>query len=467
MPLDLRARAFPFRLETPALDAAKRYSAVSYWQETVPVQPRDPLVGDTVSDLLIVGGGFTGLSVACAVKRAAPQLDVVLIERAVVGHGASGRNGGFSMPLIGWDLTDVARKVGEAKAAETYLLMYDAVDHLRNEIKRQDIDCDLEETGYLLLATCKARFDRVRHEAELGQRLGFPLSFLSREGVGEHIASEAFLGGVFDPKPFVVNPFKLARGLLGVAEQLGVRVYEQTPVRSLDNGDTITATVEGGRVRARQLVLALNGYGASMGFMERRIHPVHTYIVMTEPLANDDLERIGWARRRTSLETARHFIHYFRLTTDNRILFGGEDAQLFYGGGLRDHHAPSYLRLEARFREYFPKLNHIRFTHRWGGVLGVTLDMIPTIGSSGPNGNVYHAAGYSGHGVALSNYAGRLLAPHILRRAGLEVEGSMPPAPAPIFWNRRPAALPPDPLRYVGLQAYRAALRLHDRVQGA
>jgi glycine/D-amino acid oxidase-like deaminating enzyme len=467
MTLELRARTYPFRSIAPAVGADGRYTAVSYWQETVDVQPREALAEDTACDVLVVGGGFTGLSVACAVKRAAPQLDVVLVERAVIGHGASGRNGGFAMPLIGWDLTDVARKVGQAKAAETYVLMYDAVDHLRNEIKRHGIECEMEETGYLLLATCTARLDRVRHEAELGRALGFPLSFLDREGVREHIESDAFLGGVFDPRPFVLNPFKLARGLLGVAEQLGVRVYEQTPVQSLTNGEVITAVMGRGRVRARQLVLALNGYGASMGFMERRIHPVHTFIVMTEPLGNDDLDRIGWGRRRTSLETARNFIHYFRLTADNRILYGGEDAQLFYGGALRDYHAPSFARLEARFREYFPELSHIRFLHRWGGVLGVTLDMLPTIGVGGERRNVYHAAGYSGHGVALSNYAGHLLAPHILRRAGVAVEDQTPPAPAPIFWNRRPTAIPPDPFRYLGLQAYRFALRQHDRIQGA
>lgn len=455
----------PFRDTPEAVSPAGDYQPVSYWQETVRVVPRPPLREAIECDVAVVGGGFTGLSVACELKKGAPTLRVALVERSVVGHGASGRNGGFAMPLIGWDLSDAVRLLGEMKAAEAYRQMYDAVNCLKKTIHRYRIDCDLEETGYLLLATCPARLKRVRHEAELGKRLGFDVEYLEGGALRQHILSRVFLGGVYDPHPAIMNPAKLARGLLDVAANLGVQVYEQTPLTELTDGDPIVLRTPSGSIRAKQVVLAVNGYGGSLGFMESRIQPVHTYIVLTEPLEDKDLAAIGWGERRTSLETARNLIHYFRLTADNRILFGGEDAWLFYKGAYRDAHPPIFSRLEARFRQYFPELNRIAVTHRWGGVLGVTLDMFPSFGVGGEKNSIFHACGYSGHGVALSNYAGVVLAPHILNRAGLADPGGE--IVKPFYWNRTPMAVPGEPLRYLGLQAYRMALRSQDWWQGA
>lgn len=455
----------PYRTVRPAVTPAGAYRPVSYWQETVSVQPGPALTENLRSDVAVLGGGFTGLSTALALKTAAPSLDVVLLEREVVGHGASGRNGGFAMPLIGWDLTDAARKLGEEGARRAYRLMYDAVEHLRRTVREREIDCDMEETGYLLLATCRRRAARVRHEAELGRRLGFDLEFLEGAALHDHIRSDAFLAGVYDPRPFIINPAKLARGLKSAAERLGVRVYEQTPVTNLEDGKPVVLTTPSGRVSARAVVLAMNGYGAAMGFMASRILPVHTYIVLTRPLSPSELESTGWHKRRTSLETARNFIHYFRLTADNRILFGGEDADLFPGGRFQDSHDGMFRKLESRFRRYFPSLRDVDVTHRWGGVLGVTLDMFPTFGAGGDHGSIFHAAGYSGHGVSLSNYAGALLAPRILKSLGLSAAPDT--VDTPFFYGRRPVAVPPDPLRYVLMQGYRSALRIQDAWQGA
>jgi glycine/D-amino acid oxidase-like deaminating enzyme len=461
--MKLQLNEKPYRTIGPAVTTAGAYCPVSFWHETISVRPGTPLAENIQCDVAIVGGGFTGLSNAIALKTVAPSLDVVLLEHSVVGHGASGRNGGFAMPLIGWDLTDAAHKLGEDGAGRAYRLMYDAVEHLRRTVRDRNIDCDMEETGYLLLATSKARLGRVRHEVELGKRLGFDLEYLDGAALREHVSSASFLAGAYDPHPFIVNPAKLARGLKTVAERLGVRVFEQTPVLTLDDGKSIALTTRGGRVAARAVVLAMNGYGGAMGIMASRILPVHTYIVMTEPLSQSDLESTGWHKRRTSLETARNFIHYFRLTVDNRILFGGEDADLFFGGIYRDHHEGMFAALERRFREYFPTLRHVPFTHRWGGALGVTLDMFPTFGAGGEHGTIFHAAGYSGHGVSLSNYAGTVLAPHVLHAIG-EKAGT---AERPFFFGRMPFPVPPEPLRYVALQAYRLALRAQDTWQGA
>jgi glycine/D-amino acid oxidase-like deaminating enzyme len=451
----------PFKSVPPAVDAGGRYRPVSFWQQNVSVTPGEPLREQLDCDVAIIGGGYTGLSVAFELKQAAPDLEIALLERSVVGHGASGRNGGFVMPLIGWDLSDAVRKLGQQGARRAYQLMYDAVAHLKSLVAEHQLDCDLESTGYLLLSTAPRRDRHVEKEAELGRKLGFQHQFLDAHALREHVRSDSFRCGVFDPHPAILNPAKLARGLKALAERVGVRVYEQTPLVELRDGDAITLTTPQGRVHARAVVLAVNGYGAALGFMPARIVPVHTYIVLTEPLDSRQLESIGWSARRTSLETARNFIHYFRLTADNRIAFGGEDAKLYWGGRYRDADPCCFGKLEARFREYFPSLSSTRFTHRWGGVLGVTLDMFPTFGAGGREGTIFHAAGYSGHGVALSNYAGRILAPRILCRLGrLQLRDIRD---EPFFHGRQPPWLPPDPVRWLGLQGYRAILRAGDR----
>lgn len=455
----LSADETPFRTVAPAVSAEGVYQPVSFWQQTIPVVPGQPLDGDTSCDVAIIGGGFTGLSTACELKKTAPDLDVVLIERSVIGHGASGRNGGFAMPLIGWDLTDAARKLGEEGAKQAYRLMYDAIAHTQRTIIDNRIDCDLEATGYLLLSMTPRRDGHIRHEVELARRLGFDHQLLEKLELEQHIRSDSFRLGAFDPHPIIVNPFKLARGLKTLAERAGVRVYEQSPLEDLTDGDPVQVRTPRGTIRAGAVVLAVNGYGGGLGFMSQRILPVHTYIVLTEPLSDAQLDSIGWRQRRTSLETARNFIHYFRLTADNRVVFGGEDANLYWGGGYRDYDPPTFDKLQQRFAEFFPSLSQVRFTHRWGGVLGVTLDMFPTFGAGGVDGRIFHAAGYSGHGVSLSNYAGHILAPRILARLGKQADTS---GPSPFFFDRQPTWLPPDPLRYASLQLYRAWLKTQD-----
>lgn len=263
----LRRDPRPFRTAAEPIAADGSYLPVSYWQETLTIAPGAPLEGETSCDVAILGGGFTGLSCALELKRARPDLDIVLLEQAVVGHGASGRNGGFAMPLLGWDLTDLARKRGESQARDGYRLMYDAVAHVQRIVSEESIACDLEATGYLLIATCAKRDAAVRHEAELGRRLGFDHQYLTAAEVREHIQSASFRSGVYDPHPCILNPFKLARGLKAAAQRRGVRVYEQTPLVELRDEDPVSIHTPRGRVRARTAILALNGYSGGLGFL--------------------------------------------------------------------------------------------------------------------------------------------------------------------------------------------------------
>lgn len=464
--LRLTSNERPWARVAPAFDGAGRYQPVSYWQETVTIEPREPLDRSIDVDVLIVGGGFSGLSTARELRRQAPNARIAVIERSAVGHGASGRNGGFAMPLIGWDLTDAVRQLGFETARSAYEMMYRAVAHLKKTIADDRLAADLEETGYLLLATGGPRSRRVREEVDLAHAMNFDHALLEGESLRAHVRSPLFSVGAFDPHPFVLNPAKLVRSLGQRALEEGIELYERTPLVELSVGDHILAKTPHGNVRARAAVLCLNGYGASVGFLPHRILPVHTFIILTEPLTDRQIEQIGWSRR-TSLETARHFIHYYRLTKDNRILFGGEDADLFFAGRHADRHPSIEAALERRFRQFFPELAQARFTHRWGGVLGVTLDMFPTFGVGGPSKNVFFACGYSGHGVALSNYAGTLLAPAILERLSLPSAGEGFERTTPFFWNRLPTPVPPEPFRWLGMQCYRLVLKAHDAWQKA
>ncbi len=457
-PISLRADPGPFVELPPSVSSGGNYQPVSFWQETVAVEPCEKLSADTTCDVVILGGGYTGLSAAYELKRAQPSLDVVVLERDVVGHGASGRNGGFLMPLLGWNLAKTVRSLGRERAAQGYRVMYDAIAHTRAVIERENIDCDLEDSGYLLLATSRQRLKHVREEAELGKQLGFGYEYFEGTALQEHVDSDGFLGGCFDPDCSILNPAKLARGLKVAVERLGVRVYEQTSADSLEDGESIRIGTDHGKLTARAAVVAVNGYGSALGFMKNQVIPVHTYIVLTEPLSDAQLAAIGW-HKRTSLETSRNFIHYFRLTADNRILFGGEDAKLFFKGRLRDADEDCFQRLEVRLRSFFPALGETKVTHRWGGVVGVTLDMFPTFGASGRQGNVFYGCGYSGHGVSLANYAGKIIAPAVLKRLGLAATEVAPP----LRFGREPWRLPPEPLTFVGMQAYRLALHAADR----
>jgi glycine/D-amino acid oxidase-like deaminating enzyme len=463
--MHLKLDTRPFATVPPAVNPQGAYQPVSYWQTTINVTPGEPLRGDTDCDVVIIGGGYSGLSVARHLKKLDPKLDVVVLEHSVAGHGASGRNGGFSMPLLGWDLYETAKALGDKEAKRAYDLMYRAVDYFKQTIAEEQIACDLECTGYLLVNTCASREKRARKEINTAHAMGYEHTWLEGAALEEHIRCRTFRSGVLDPHPCIVNPAKLARGLKDAAERQGVRIYERTPMTELTEGSTVTVRTPEGSVRAKQACLCMNGFGAASGFLKSRVLPVHTYIVMTEPLTNAQLESIGWAKHRASIETARNFIHYFRLTADNRIAFGGEDADLYPGGSYRTNDANVEAALRKRFYEYFPALRDVQFTHGWGGVLGVTLDMFPTFGQGGEHKNIFHACAYSGHGVSLSNYSGTVLAPMMLRAAGRNDIDA--PEDMPFFWNRLPMPLPPDPFRYWGMKAYRAVLRAHDVVTGA
>jgi glycine/D-amino acid oxidase-like deaminating enzyme len=426
----------------------------SFWLEGDDYAPGAPLAGERRADVAIIGGGFTGLSAAYFLKRAQPSLEVVVLEQAVVGFGASGRNGGFIMPLLGWNIPDVHKRMGPERTKAAYDFMYQAVDHVGALVREHEMACDYERTGYLMLAMNRARMQHLEREVELARSLGYDYQLLDERGVAEHVRSPAFRGGFFDPRCAIFNPARFTRELARVVRAMGVTICEQTPVTRVDEGAEVAVhTAGGGLVRAPRLVLGTNAYSGALGYFRHRVMPVFTFIVLTEPLTDAQLREIGW-QRRTSLETARNLIHYFRLTADNRIAFGGEDAQYYFGSRFRDRDERVCRRLRRRMVEFFPSLRDIRFTHAWGGPIGFTLDFFPTMGVMGKHRNVFFSVGCCGHGVSLANYAGAVIADLVFEQRTPRTEL--------FFVNRKPFPLPPEPLRWLFSHGYRRSLQLQD-----
>lgn len=426
----------------------------SFWLEDAgPHHPAAALTGDVTVDVAIVGGGFTGLSTALHIRERDPGLRVAVLEAGAVGWGASGRNAGFSMTLFGISLGLTIMRWGKQRAREADEYMVRAVEYTESQIDRLGIDCNYERTGLLQVAANRGQLKVQRHEFKLAGQAGLhETRWLERDEVQELVGSPLYVGGRFDPLCALLQPAKLVRGLAAAARAAGADIYEGTPVTAIHPGHKVRLDTPHGRVTAEKVVLATNAYAAWLRGLRRLQVPMHTYIVLTEPLSDRQLEAIGW-RQRVGIEDGRNLLHYYRLTPDNRILMGGHDAIYYYGNRTGvDRHRRLQQALQHTVRETFPQLGDVRFTHHWGGPISATLDLVPAIGRLGPN--MYYSLGCMGHGVALTQLNGRTLADLVLETPS-ELTAAW-------FVNRKALPIPPEPLRYPLIQGIRNVLRLLD-----
>jgi len=428
----------------------------SYWMTTREYVPGASLQDDIEVDVAVVGGGFTGLSSAYHIKKAEPNLRVVLLESDVIGFGASGRNAGFSMTLFGMTLGLTARRFGKKKAKEAHHYMERAVDYLRDLVAELKIDCEYEHPGFLRVATSEKYKKRILKEMELVHKLGLEgIEWLDKEQTQEQVRSPLYLGAWWEPRCGLLNPAKLSWGWADVIKSLGVEVFENTPVAEIvrKNGKVRLETPNG-RVRADKVVMATNAWSHFFKGLKRKQVPAWTYIVMTEPLKDEHLNEIGWQNRQ-GIEDARNLVHYYRLTTDNRIVMGGRDVSMSYGEDMdRDLNPETFAGLKDDVRELFPALKDVRFTHEWGGPVSVPLDMAPAIGYAGDK-NVVYSLGAVGHGVSMTQLNGRTVADLILERKTDLTDV--------FFVNRRTIPWPPEPLRYLAGKAILGYMHWEDR----
>jgi len=434
------------------------YRNKSFWLEGGEYTENPPLADDTECDLAIIGGGFTGLSGTYHIKKHDPSMNVVLLEAQVIGFGASGRNGGFSMPLLGWDLTYLLWYMGVERGKMAHDYANDCVKRTKKLVEEEGIDCDFEYTGLMEVARTPFQLKRLEKEVEHYHRIGYPeVEFLDKQELKNHLNSAVHMGGRRDPDTAIIDPAKMARGLKNAVQKLGVSVYERTPVTEYTPGDTVELVTPRARVRAKNVIVATNAFSMYLKVKHRYFVPMFTYIILTEPLGDKQYDELGWVGRE-GIEDERIFVHYLRLTADNRLLFGGRDAPYYFGNSVVGHesHGRIFQNLERDMKEMFPVLEDVGISHKWGGPVAVTLDFVPTFGRLKEHGNVLFAIGYCGHGVSLSLNAGR-----ILRDLLFERDTDLVRLP---LVNNKLIPLPPEPFRYVFANGVRGLLRAFDAV---
>lgn len=433
----------------------KDYSDKSFWLATYgPYEANPPVQGDLKVDVAIIGGGFTGLSTAYNLRKDAPGISVAVLEAEVVGFGASGRNGGFSMTLFGLEPAVTKMLFGHQRTVEAHRYMERAVDYVDALIKEHNLQSDYWFPGFLRAATTPGYVKRIQHDLEILTSMGIGgIEWIGADTIREEVNSPRFLGGWWEPRCGLLNPAKQARELKRLAQQFGAQVYEQTAVNEIRRDQNFTLTTPQGKVTAKKLVLATNAYSHLIPQLKRLQVPAFTHMVVTEPLNEAQLGPIGW-KKRQGIEDARNLVHYFRLTSDNRLAMGGSDVSIAYGRDMeRDLNARIFSDLERDIVWLFPSLKGARITHRWGGPVSVPIDLAPAIGHLGDERAVY-SLGCVGHGVSMTHLNGRTLADLILERKSELTEVW--------FVNRRMIPWPPEPLRLLASHALRGYLRLED-----
>jgi gamma-glutamylputrescine oxidase len=360
------------------------------------------LQGSVECDVCVVGAGIAGCSSALHLAQAG--LSVVLLEQHRVSWGASGRSGGQALFGIATGQAKLERLIGAADARAVWEVSLEALALMRELIGRYSIDCDWVD-GFLYTAVRERHVRELRSElAELRERLDYPsVRYVPREELRELLATERYLGALHDGNSAHLHPLNYTLGLARAAEQLGVRIFEATRATGFSSArdSRVRVSTPGGEVRARHLVLCGNVYlGDTAPQLTRKIMAVATYIVATEPLGPERARQL--ITNNAAVSDMNWVLDYFRRSADHRLLFGG---RVNYSG-LKSFDAPGATR--ARMLQVFPQLEDVRIDYAWGGHVDITLNRAPHFGRLAPN--VYFLQGFSGHGIALTGIAGKLVA---------------------------------------------------------
>jgi glycine/D-amino acid oxidase-like deaminating enzyme len=433
---------------------------VSYWLDGGSTA-RPPLSGDRRADVVVIGAGFTGLWTALTLTDRDPSLDVVVVEAETVGHGASGRNGGFVEPSLTHGVLN-GRAHFPDELDELTRLGEENYRGLIADVRRWGIAADLDEVGVLEVATAPWQVEELGGSAEVYRAAGERVEVLDAEDARAELDSPTYLGALHRPDGgATVHPGALVRGLADVAEERGITIHEHSAVVDVTaRGPGVVVSTLGGAVVADRAVLATNAYSHRvLRRTARHFVPVHDYVLVTAPLTAEQLARIGWKRRQGVADGGNQF-HYYRLTADDRILWGGYDAIYRFGSGVgprHDHRRATYDLLASHFRGTFPQLDDVRFERWWGGPIATTTRFTATFGEA-LGGRLVYALGYTGLGVATTRFAGRVLTDRLLDPTSPLLELR--------FTFTQPFPFPPEPLRWVGVTMTRRAIARADRRDG-
>jgi glycine/D-amino acid oxidase-like deaminating enzyme len=432
-----------------------RHTAQGHWlEQAAPLMTpgAPPPSGDVTADVVIVGGGYTGMWCAWHLLEAAPDLRVVLLEADRCGHGPSGRNGGFCHG--NWLALGVLReRLGAQQALALAHATQAAAEAIGRWCEEQDVDAWYRRGGELRVSTTEAHDDVGLASVQAAASLGVPerLVDLTPAEVRVHCDSPVFRRGVFAPDGATVHPGLLALGLRRRLIDRGVAVHEHARVHRVrgEGPDRVSVQTTGASVRARHAVLAAGGALARMAAMRDRVLVGSSHLIVTEPVP-DVIDELGWGGE--AISDARAFLHYTRTTRDGRIAFGWAGGRPAFGGRLRGRVEvdPAIVSaLHAHLLRWFPMLEGRAIEQAWGGPIDITPSRLPAIVAL-PGGPVHAAAGYTGNGVGPSHLVGRILASLALDRR--DDATALPIVEPPGGW------IPPEPLRWAGAHAVRAAL---------
>jgi glycine/D-amino acid oxidase-like deaminating enzyme len=433
---------------------SRPYRDVSFWLDSVAADgdalaPRPPLDRDTQADVCIIGGGLTGLWTAHYLLDRNPALSILIVEKEIAGFGASGRNGGWASALFPRSTASLARKHGRSAAVAMRRAMIDTVDEVGRAADELGIDCSYEKGGTVAYARSAVQLRAAEEEVREARQFGVDtLDLLGPESV----AASGALGGVFDPNCARLHPGRLVRGLAASIERRGVRIAEGTTVTDYAAHHVIT---DKGIVTCDTVVLALEGWTPTLARTHRRILPLYSLMIATEPLPDSVWDELQLPHGRTFTDF-RHLLVYGQRTADNRFAFGGRGARYHWGSTVKESHDRDervFGHLRRTLDDLFPAAAGAEVTHTWGGPIGVPRDWHASVWHN-PKTGIAFAGGYVGDGLSTTNLAGRTLADLI---TGSRTELTRLP-----WVSHSSPKWEPEPLRFVGANAGMAAMGLGD-----
>ena len=448
------------KVPRPAVTALAHAEPSVFWLDAKGPDPAPALVGQAQADLVVVGGGYTGLWTALQAKEDEPSRDVVLLEAQTVGWAASGRNGGFcAASLTHGDANGLDRFPDEFDRLQS--MGAANLDGIEDTLRRHAIDAEFERTGELDFAVEPWMVKELRELVERIREHGGNVHFLDGDAARAQVNSPTYLAAMHDPDGVaMVHPGKLAWGLRHACLDLGVRIHEHTEATRIErDGSHLRVRTPHGSVRTPKIVLGTNAFTGLLRRLKHYVAPVYDYVLVSEPLSADQLRSIGWEGRQGLADTANQF-HYYRLTADNRILWGGYDAIYHFGSKVRaeyDHRPDTYALLAEQFFTTFPQLEGLAFTHRWGGAIDACSRFTSFWGQA-YRGRLAYVAGFTGLGVGASRFGARVMLDL--------VDGVHNERTALELVRRKPLPFPPEPLRYAAIMATKKSIEQADRNQG-
>ena len=433
-----------------------------YWLDEDPLEPlpHPTLIGDATTDVCIVGAGYTGLWTALLAKEQNPDREVVVLEQRETGAGASGRNGGFcSYSLTHGFMNGYNRFKDEMAIIER--MGRENLDGIEATIKRYGIDCNFEWNGELRVAIEEWQMESMVEEARLRNSFGDNVELLTSAQTQARVKSPLYKGSLWDPDgTALVDPARLVWGLERACIKLGVKIFENTHVEWLEpTKEGMIVHTPYGSVYAQKVALATNVYKSLIRRAHKYVIPVYDFQLVTEPLTPAQLESIGW-KEREGLSDAGNQFHYYRMTKDNEILWGGYDAIYNFRGKVRQEYesdAQTYAHLAEAFLETFPQLKGIKFTHGWGGAIDTCSRFSPFWGKA-YGGRVAYVMGYTGLGVGSTRFGAQVMLDLL---DGVDNERTRL-----TMVRKKPLPFPPEPFRFIFIRLTQWSINRADEKQG-